>query len=195
MGDPREDAALADAPTDATPDALADARMPLQVTYTAVVAECINPAAPDPLACRAVNGNAELAVDLLDSATQNPWEAFIRFNIDDQLQGRTVTAVTLRLVATTAGNASGPDSGSVFRVSAFTRASLDTTTPAKLDATALAGSQGAVAQNDVVNWPLPSTLVTADAPVYLGLYPNNTDGVSYWNLDGTSPPRLIVDAQ
>jgi hypothetical protein len=194
-GDPLDDAALADTPTDGSVDALPDARLPLEVTYTAVVAECINPAAPDPLACRAVNGNTELAVDLLDSATQNPWEAFIRFDADDQLAGRTVTAVTLRMVVTTSASASGPDSGSVFRVSAFTRASLDTTTPTKLDATALAGSRGAVTQNDVVDWPLSPTLVTSSAPVYLGVYPNDTNGVSYWNLDGTTPPRLIVDAQ
>jgi hypothetical protein len=169
--------------------------MPIQRVFTATVAECIDPSTPNPAACRTANGNAQLVIDLQDSGTGQPWYSFMRFEPDTTLAGKTITKVTLRLVATTASNAPGPDSGSVFRVSAFTLASLSTTTPTKQDTTALAGDQGAVSMNETVDWSLPTTLVTAGSPVYLGLYPNDGDGVNYWNLDGTTPPRLVIDAQ
>lgn len=182
------DAPIVDAPPDAPPGTI-------QRTYTAAVAECIDPTQPDPLACRNANGNAQLVIDLRDSTTNEPWHAYVRFDLDGELAGKTVTKLVLRLVVTNASNAPGPDSGSVFEVQPFTLASLSMTAPAKVG-NAIAPSTGAVAAGDVVDFTLATpALARANSPVYLGLFPNDDDGVNYFNLDGAMPPRLIVDAQ
>lgn len=183
------DAAAIDAPSDAAPPPNV-----IQKTYTATVAECIAPMTPSPMLCRSLNGNAQLVIDIRDATTNQPWQAFIRFEVDDALQGKTITKVVLRMLTTTAANAPGPDSGSVFEVKPFTLSSLSMAAPDKVGAQ-LAGNQGAVGAADVVSWTLPPSLVTPGAPVYLGLFANDDDGVNYFNLDGATPPRLIVDAQ
>jgi hypothetical protein len=66
--------------------------------------------------------------------------------------------------------------------------------PAKVGAP-LAGSQGQLSAGEVVNYTLPNAIVTAGQPLYLGLFPNDDDGVNYFNTDGSAPPRLIIDAQ
>ena len=184
---------------DLPPDAafLGDAgvdSVPIQRTYTATVAECVSPTTPDPQRCRELNGNAQLVLDLRDATTTEPWQAFVRFDLDDALAGRTVTKVVLRVVVTAASNAPGPDSGSVFEVQPFTLATLATTAPAKVG-DALAGSVGAVTNGEVVTFTLADpSIANANSPVYLGLFANDEDGVNYYNRDGAMPPQLIVDA-
>lgn len=165
----------------------------VQKTYTATVAECIAPMFPSPQLCRNVNGNTQLVIDLNDSMTNDAWNAYLRFDLDDALAGKTITKVVLRLVATNDAKAPGPDTGSVFRVSAFSLASLMQAAPTPQGA-ALAGSQGTVSQGKVVSWTLPTSVATPGGEVYLGLLPNNDDGVNYFNTDGQVPPRLIIDA-
>ena len=175
------------APPDAPPNTVTK-------TYMAKIAECIAPSLPSPTFCRMSNGNEQLVIDIKDTMTNDPWHSFLAFEIDSALAGKTITKVTLRLVATNDGKAPGPDSGTVFKVQPFTLSSLMMTAPAKVGAQ-LAGTQGAVVLNGAKNWVLPTSLVTPGQAVYLGLYPNNDDGVNYWNTDGTTPPRLIVEAQ
>jgi hypothetical protein len=184
---PNSDASSRDAINDAPPGSI-------QKTYTAVVAECLAPMFPDPMLCRSLNGNAQLVIDIRDSMTNDPWQSFMRFDTDTDLVGRTITKVSLRMVITAANNAAGPDTGSVFAVQPFTLQSLSGSVPAKVGGQ-LAGSQGAVDKGDVVTWTLPPSSVTGGVPVYLGLYANDDDGVNYFNRDGATPPRLIIDAQ
>lgn len=163
-------------------------------TYTATIAECAAPMVPSPMLCRSLNGNTQMAIDLRDTQTNDAWHAYMRFDIDTALAGKTITKVILRTVATSAQMASGPDSGSVFRVQPFTMASLQQSVPARIGGE-LAGDQGEVSIGEVVSWTLPPSTVTAGSPVYLGLYANHDDNVIYFNTDGPTPPRLIVDAQ
>jgi len=182
------DDAGTDSPMIAMPDAL------MHIEYMAVVADCINPATPDPDGCIAANGAGQLVVDSNDSTTMNPWQGYVKFDVDGMIAGRTVMAVHLRMVATSDAKAPSPNSGSVWQVAPFTRTSLATTTPATIG-NVLAGSQGAVAANQPVNWSLPTSLVSANASVYLGLTSASSDGVNYWNSTGTTPPRLVIDLQ
>lgn len=180
-----------------SPDSSIDAPLPpntIQKTYAAAIAECLAPNFPDPSLCRQLNGNAQLVIDVRDSTTGDPWNAYIRFNTDNALVGKTITKVVLRVVATNDDKAPGPDSGSVFAVSPFTLMTLMGNVPAKVGGQ-LAGNQGAVSLGETVNWTLPNSVVTPGSPVYLGLYANDDDGVNYFNIDGTTPPRLIIDAQ
>jgi hypothetical protein len=166
----------------------------IQKTYMATVAECIAPMLPSPMFCRMKNGNTEMVVDLKDSMTNEPWHAYIRFDIDGALAGKMITKVTLRLMTTTDAKAPGPNSGSIYRVEQFTLASLSMTTPATMGAE-IGAAKAPIAANTAYTWVLPSSLVTANGAVYLGVLPNVTDGVNYYNTSGATPPRLIVDAQ
>ncbi len=167
----------------------------MHLEYTATIAECLDPTLPDPDQCKAVNGAAQLVIDTSDSQTLNPWQAYLRFELDDAIAGKRVVAVTLVAVATDNVKAPGPDTGSIWRVEQFTASSLFNTTPVQLDSQPLAGSQGPVVKLQPINWPLPIDLVAPNSAVFLGLLPNNSDGVNYSNLAGPSPPRLIIDVQ
>jgi len=186
-GDAANDGPKGDAPTDVA-----------QVThleYSSTVADCVDRVAPNPDGCITANGAGQLVLDADDSVTLNPWDGFARFDLDNQIAGRIVTSVKLRMTATSDAKAPSPDSGVVWKVQAFTRTSLATAEPAKVGNQPLAGSQGAVIKLQVVEWPLPTTTVTANQPVYLGLVSANADGVNYWNQSGANPPKLIIDLQ
>jgi len=164
------------------------------LVYPAAIAACLDPGAPDPDVCTQVNGAEQLVIDTIDSVTGNPWYGYVRFDLDSAIANRTVTAVTLRVVATSAAKANGPSTGEVWAVQPFSLASLFTTAPAQVGGR-LAPSQGTVTQLQVIDWPLPLATVSASGSVYLGLFPTSDDGVNYWNQDGTTPPRLVVDVQ
>jgi hypothetical protein len=59
----------------------------------------------------------------------------------------------------------------------------------------LAGSQGAVMHDQDVFWPLPTTIVSANGSVFLGLVTPTSDGTVFYNQAGLRPPRLIIDLQ
>ena len=180
------DAFAMDAPADAPADA------PSMFAYTATVAECIDPATPDPTECTTIKGPDQLVVDMLDANTKQPWDAFVRFDLDGAIAGRTIDLVRLELTATTDSLAPSGNSGELFQVQPFTRMELFGTEPMKVSTTPLAGSQGAVTNLQVVTWPVPTMLVAASGSVYLELESTSQDGVNYWNLAGPNPPRLLV---
>lgn len=164
------------------------------VEYPSVVADCVDPASPDPDFCISKNGNGRLAVDADDTSSGNGWRGFVKFDLDGVIAGRVITSVKLQMTATNDGAAAASNSGVVFQCAPFTRASLAIATPGTIGAQ-LAGSQGAVDPGDVVVWTLPTTLPTANASVYLELTSPSSDGVLYHNQTNTKPPRLIIDLQ
>lgn len=173
-----------------------DAPLPLSVEYVAVVADCVNPAVPNPDTCKTVNGATYIAIDANDSATDNPWIGFLRFDLDNVLAGRIVTSLRLRLVASSNSNASAPNSGRIWQVGPFARTDLFVApVPARIGATLLAGTQGSVEPLQVITWTLPVSLAVANGSVYLEIETVNSDGTTYWNLAGPNPPRLLIDLQ
>lgn len=166
----------------------------VRLSYTATIAECIDPAVPNLTRCATYNGSDQLVVDGADGDTQSPWESFLRFDFDDQLSGRTVYAVALVMTATDDDKAKGPDSGAIWEVEPFDLASLASEAPAIVRASPLAGSKGPVDQSQTVEWSLPASSVTS-ASVYLGVITSSEDGgVNYWNLAGAEPPHLEIVA-
>jgi len=166
---------------------------PTHFEYVATVATCLNPSAPDLTSCQARKGQTELVIDQSDPTTMKPWYSYLRFDLDGALAGRTVASVVLRAVATDAADAMSNMSGEVHAVSAFSEQDLATTVPTKL--TKLASDQGAVTQLQIVTWSIPDANPAPNASIYLGIYPISGDGVHYWNLLGTEPPRLVIDAR
>ena len=166
---------------------------PGTVSYVATVAECTNPVQPDPALCEATTGINNLNVDLQDSTSGLAHITYLRFDLDAKISGKTVTALTLRLVATNEFKADSSNSGEVWQVTPFNLSDLSSKVPSKVGSTALAGDLGAVVQNQTMDWKLPVTIATPNAPVYLGVYPTTDDGVNYWNSKGLKPPTLIID--
>jgi hypothetical protein len=119
---------------------------------------------------------------------------YVRFNLDGAIAGKTISAVTLRLTVGNQTNSDSTQSAEINAVTCFTLADLSSTAPAKQGGV-LSPNQGAVANNEVVNFPLPVGTVTANQPVCLGIYSLGTDGVDYVNTKGTTPPQLIIDYQ
>jgi hypothetical protein len=164
-----------------------------RMTYTASIAECIDPIQPTATKCTTNNGAEQLVVDGNDGMTNHPWQAYLRFDLDDALDGQTIAGVTLQLTATDNPKANGPDSGDIWHVAAFDPSSLASGAPAKVGGSPLAESRGSVDPLDVVEWRLPPSTVIPGAPVYLGVITTaKTGGVNYWNRAGVDPPRLIV---
>ena len=163
----------------------------VRLSYTATIAECVDPALPNLMRCASYNGNDQLVVDGADGQTNSPWESFLRFDVDAQLAGRTVHSVTLILTSTDDDKADGPDSGAIWEVEPFDRVSLASEAPAVVRDAQLAGSKGRVEQVEPVAWALPVSMATST--LYLGvLTASDMGGVNYWNLDGDEPPRLEI---
>lgn len=168
----------------------------MRFIYEAKIAECASDNLTDPQYCRSINGQTQLVIDEKDSTTSQPWYAFVRFDLDGAISGMSVDKVTLRVVATSNNKADGPNSGDVWRVSAFSLQSLQQNQlPAKQGTSKLAGSQGPVSESQTVEWPLTTAIVQANQSVYLGIYLTTSDGVNYWNTDGPEPPKLVIDTK
>jgi hypothetical protein len=172
---------------------------PGSVTYTATIAECIATTNPNPPACEATAGAGHMTIDsstaIVDGGPGNYQTAgFVRFELDAAIAAKTVSAVTLRMTVGNQTNSNSSQTGTINAVSCFTLADLSVAAPAKQGGT-ISPNQGAVNQQDVVNFPLPVGTVTANQPVCLGIYAvtSVTDGVDYGNTKGSTPPQLIID--
>lgn len=161
-------------------------------TFTATVAECISPTTFDPDGCEASTGVGEMSVDTSDSMTLLPIHSFIRFDIDGIIANKTIDTVTLRLTVTASMKASSTQSGEIWRVQSFSENSLHMSEPAKVGMTPIGVDKGAVTQNQVLTWSLPTDLVEPNQSVFLGIFPLSSDGVNYYNTAGAEPPRLTI---
>jgi hypothetical protein len=177
-------------PIDIAPDTPPDAR--LRFAYTATVAECIDPMLPNPDTCKSIKGPDQLVVDMLDATTNQPWDAFVRFDLDSAFGTGAITKLELVLTATSDSLASSGNSGLVYQVMPFTKMDLYMVEPMKVSATPIAPSQGAITQLQVITWPLPTSLASPGGSVFLELESPSQDGANYWNLAGPNPPQLIV---
>lgn len=182
---------MTDAAADARPDAPPDAAG--HVEYTASVSDCVNRVTPDPDSCASLSGLAGMLVDMSEATTMQPTDGFVRFDLDGALAGKTIVSATLRLTATNDARAAGPASGVLYRVQPFTRATLAMTEPAKIGSQPVSPGQGAVAKLQPVNWPLPTSLVSANGSVFLEIVNTNTDGVIYGTKAAAAPPLLLID--
>jgi hypothetical protein len=171
---------------------------PQTVTYAASIAECISLTTPDPDACETATGVGLMSVDAQNSAlpgTPAPQTAaFVSFAVDGVISGKQVLSVTLELTVASTPNANSPASGEVWEVASFTAQSLSTTVPAQQGSAPIAADQGAVTQNQVVSWTLPTGIVSANQTVHLGIFPIANDGIDYV-ATGTDGPVLTVQYQ
>ncbi|HHH31453.1 MAG TPA: hypothetical protein ENK57_24320 [Polyangiaceae bacterium] len=162
------------------------------------MADCILHQEPDPDECgqfasEGPTGVGEIDVDeTADSTVGKVVRAYLRFDLPPG--ARQATGFTLRLTNTGITNASSPGSGAIYEVQPFVRQDLFSGPPAHVSGAALAGDQGPVMDNQVVDWPLPGSLAQGDA-VFLEVIATDDNGVRYWNNNGSSPPNLIVNCE
>jgi hypothetical protein len=166
---------------------------PVTIEYDAAVADCIFIGNEDPDLCASVTAADHMTVDGDVSAVMLPAHSYLRFDLDGQLTGKTVTEVRLRLTAGSDPDSESSSTGELWEVEPFTRMDLFTAAPATVSP--LGGDQGAVMPLDVIEWVLSPNLVSANASVFFGLIPVITNGVDYWNADGLQPPKLVITVE
>lgn len=169
-----------------------------QLEMPATVADCIRHQAPNPDECEQFasegpTGVGEMDIDeTADNTVGNVVRAYLRFDLPPG--AKQATGFTLRLTNTGITNANSPGSGAIYEVQPFVRQDLFSGPPAQVSGTALAGDQGPVADNQVVDWPLPANLAQGNA-VFLEVIGTDDNGVRYWNNNGSFPPKLIVHCE
>lgn len=159
--------------------------------YQAVVAECIDPLAPNPDTCAAELGVGIFTVDQ-DQKGMGQRHGFLRFDLDDAFLGKSVEKVTLRLRVPTLSGSDSDQTGDLWLVTAFTRDDLFVAEPANVGATPVVASLGATPQGALVEFTLPTGIAAVDASVFFGLRPVSTNGVDYIDAEGVEPPVLEV---
>lgn len=163
---------------------------PVLHSYDATVADCIDPAAPDPDACALENGGTRMTADA-QADTGGQRRIFLRFDLDGAIAG-TIDSVVLRVTVPIVAGSESNASGSLWEVAPFTRADLFTAAPADVGASPLVMDLGAVVQGQVVDFELPTAAVAPGESVYFSIRTTSTNGVDYFNLTGTSPPELLI---
>lgn len=160
-------------------------------TYQAAVADCIEIPNPDPDACASRFGAGNMGISTSEYSLHTPHHAFLRFDLDPDVAQSALASVELRVTVDSSTYANSNDSGDVWRVDPFVRSDLFSGPPARALGSALAGSQGAVSQNELVTWSLPTNIVDGSS-VYLELNPLTSDNTYYENNAGSAPPALVV---
>lgn len=167
---------------------------PGDVEYTATIADCTNPADPDPDVCEANNGRGVGAMQVDgDPAMLDASHAYLRFETDTTLAGKTIDSVTLRLRVPVIVDSGANQTGDVWLVEPFVRADLFVAAPATIGASPIALDMGNADKGETVLFDLPTSIVSASSSVTLGILPNTTDGVDYFNLNGAVPPALLIE--
>ena len=160
------------------------------VEHIATVADCIDTTAPDPDVCEVEDGTEHMVIDTsFNSGNGMPRHGFVKFELGELIVG--ATALELHMTIADAAAASGDQTGVLWGVTPFDRASLFTTEPSNVGGTPLGPDQGSVTQGDVVVWPLDLGLL-ASTDLHFGVRPTTTGGIYYWNLNGAQPPKLVV---
>ncbi len=169
------------------------------IDYEPLVCTCVGDAVLDPAECEDDAGLGQIKVDLEDGATGQVQRGFFTIPLDDQFDGLDVVGLTLEITVSNDQSADTNDSGSVFVLDPFVFADLYTDPlPQPVGGAAVepaGASVGPVSQRQTVRWDLPTSLLTPNTTLYLGLFPNSTNGARYWSCSGPdgSRPRLRVE--
>ncbi len=186
---------LGGGPTSTTMPGSSDTGVPLTVlSYGATLTGCNDPIGLNPDECEGIADPSPGAM-LVDEAANGmgPFNSYLRFDLDDQLDIGAVVSVTLRITTTPSDSADSNASGEVWQVEPFTLDDLFMFQPATVGPL-LAADQGAVFPDTVVQWPLPpDVLVPNRSTLYLGVVANSTNGIDYWAMNGLLPPELVVE--
>lgn len=154
------------------------------------VVECVDISDPDPDDCQALYPD-ELVIDRNELNTGAHHNAYLRFGPIAGAEG--VTAVALRMRVATTDLADSAQSGEVWIVQPFDRASLFEEAPATVGSNPAGGDEGPVSFGQDVDWQLPKGVIRADGSVFLGVLPSDDDDGVRYRRDGRDGPKLFVE--
>ena len=164
----------------------------LTAYYGATLGACNSAQNLDPNDCETQAGVGIMYADALTETNATVY-AFVRFDLDTTLVGKTVDKVTLRLVAAGTPQSQSDSSGVIWEVQPFTKDSLAQGLPDSVGPDPIAEGIGAVEPLQECYWQLPTSLVAPGEPVFLAVEQPSENSVDYWNDHGATPPLLIVD--
>lgn len=164
------------------------------VTLAPDIAECTDSVDHDPDLCEEVNGDGNMVADGLDAGSDQESRIFIRFPALPNANVEDVVAVRLELTVTDDANAASSSSGEVFETVPFGLAELQSDQPSIVGGV-IGEDQGDVTELRVVTFQLPTAVLVQDQALHLSIVNPTSNGVNYWNLDGTDPPRLVIELQ
>jgi hypothetical protein len=174
-------------------DAGIDGQFPAhRLSFPATVTACLAGTFPGETVCTDLYGPTSLVIASVDGTTMMPFDAYLRFDFDPTISGKTIAAVTLEMTAETTAQAASDHSGSVWQANPFTQASVASGIPGKTAMAVLAADRGAVAKGAAVDWSLAPSLVDATTPLCLELESGSVNNVIY---DRNTPPILLVDVR
>ncbi len=164
----------------------------LTLEIEAIEADCIDPSDLDPDQCDAAAAANAFTLDAEANFPAVSWSGYLRFSPGDELAGRTVDSVRLRLRTSGEERSDSDDSGTVWECEAWDRASLPDGPPDKVGSAPVAVSVGAVGLDEEVVFNLVGLIVAANTPVYLAVETGSIDGVDYLDERSATPPTLVV---
>lgn len=158
----------------------------------ASLALCANSFAQDTQECEMSAGPGQMMIDTSDAFFGEPTYSYIRFDLDGTLAGKTIDTVAVEIVVASNASSGSDHSGELWQVGMFTQSSISMNLPKKVGANPIGADQGAVVASQVVSWPIPVNLVSANSSLSLGLYPKSDNSTNYWNTSGMAPPQLVI---
>jgi hypothetical protein len=152
----------------------------------AVQADCTDTEDPDADACDEAAAEAAFTIDADAMGFNLEWIGYLRFEPGDELAGKTVESVRLRLVVASEERSDSDDSGEIWLSAPFDREDLNDGAPAFVGDAPVGASVGAVALGQEVTFNL------VDTPIYFAVDTNSIDGVDYLDERSATPPTLVV---
>lgn len=180
-------------------DGTADSGGGAQVRYDPVIFACSRvEGQPDLEGCMSY-AQGGISVDLRtnngDEQDGPEHNGFIRFDLDDQLVGQTVTRVRLRMRTRERTSSGSPSSGELWASEAFDLASLSQALPAPVGTEPIGPDIGAVEDDANYFMVIDPGAVQPNQSLYLRYVPLSNDGLWLNDVDEPGPPKLIIDIE
>lgn len=166
----------------------------MQTRYDPVVFACSDVDGPSATASCAAYADGGMSVD---SQTEDDkvHHGFIRFDLDDQLAGKTITRVRVRLRTRDRDDAGSMSSGELWACEAFDAQSLESQIPARVGDAPIAPEIGPVGADMNYFMEIEPAAVQANSSLYIRYVPTSNDGLYLNTPEEPGPPKLIIDAQ
>jgi hypothetical protein len=157
----------------------------------AAIAECIgtDPTEFGPAECEALAGAGQLLIDeSVGDLGMEPMTGYLRFDVPELDGGTPVTATLYLQVAENVND----NSGQIWLVEPFTIEDLQQRAPMHRQIVG-ANIDRLFEVGEDLQWALDPALISEGAALHLAIVGVDSDGLTYWNNRGITPPELVVE--
>jgi hypothetical protein len=161
------------------------------VEVVATLAVCTEVGVFDTEHCALEAGPEQFTLDSddVDGNVSNGW---LRFDLDDALEGAAIVDVQLVLRVGSDRFDESDQSGELWTVAEFDAGVLAMGDPTPIEL--VAADLGVVALDAEVVFDVSPDLVVPSSALCFGLFPSTSDGLDYWGHGSDDPPRLVITA-